>query len=368
MKKILFILIAIIQLNAIAQEANRQFVFIDTIQSKYLNQKEVVQIYLPSDYYHSNDKFPLQVVLGKYARTKMYASISEYLSSSYHIAELKQLHTIPESIVVGLGHAPKNNMGNYRKFVCNEVLPFIEKKYRETHYKTLVGHSLDGEFVIHELLNESSPFNAYYSTAPSNSEYFIEELNKENRLLSLKKRMIKLYLVASQKDYFYKENLELIAAFKTIVNNLFVFKAKVTTSDTHHTIFPTSIIDALFFMYEDWKFDIPDKDAANTVQLFLKHYNQLSEKLGLKINPPEFDFYLLAYVLNERNQTEEKIELLKKCKELYPEALNADAYLARTYYSIGDLQNAKIYNGYALTLNPQNEFAKATKVILENEE
>lgn len=49
-------------------------------------------------------------------------------------------------------------------------------------------------------------------------------------------------------------------------------------------------------------------------ELFMNHYNKLSEETGLQIKPPEFDFYLLAYVLNERNQIEEKIEFLERRK------------------------------------------------------
>ena len=60
------------------------------------------------------------------------------------------------------------------------------------------------------------------------------------------------------------------------------------------------------------------------------------------------------------------IKLLKKCKEFYPEAENADAYLGRTYYMIGNLKKAEEYNDYALDSNPKNEFAKQTKVLIEN--
>ena len=366
MKKILVLLIIILQINAFSQKNDKQFVFTDTVQSKYLNKNEVIHIYLPPDYYHSNDNYPLQVVLGKYSRTKMYASISEYLSKTYQMVDLNQLHTIPESIVVGLGHAPRNNMENYRQFVFNEVLPLIENKFRKCHYKSLIGHSLDGEFVLQILLNEKSPFHAYYCTAPTNSEYFIEELSNEVKISFLKKNKNRLFLVASQQDYFYEKNLKLIAAFSKIANKHFLFQSKVTISDTHHTIFPVSITDALFYLYKDWHFSIPANNEMT--DLFLNQYQILSETIGLQIAPPEFDFYLLAYILDTRKKTEEKIKLLKKCKEFYPEAMNADAYLARTYYSIGNLQNAKIYNGYSLSLNPKNEIAKQTKELIENKE
>jgi tetratricopeptide (TPR) repeat protein len=123
----------------------------------------------------------------------------------------------------------------------------------------------------------------------------------------------------------------------------------------------------LFFIFKEWKFTIPEKDSSNMTELFLKHYNLLSEKVGIDISPPEFDSYLLAYVLNERNQTEEKIKLLETCKKLYPNALSADAYLARTYYLIGDLKKARVHYEQSLSLYPNNEFALETKELIEND-
>jgi Putative esterase len=365
MKKIVIILFVIFQTSAFCQGIEKQLVFTDTIQSKFLNESKLIHIYLPPDYYSSNDTYPLQVVLGYYSRTRMYYSISDYLSRTYHMFELNQLHTIPESIVVSVGNPNSKNMSEYNKFIVQEVIPLINKKYRKSHFKTIIGHSIGGELVLHSILDENSPFHAFYSSAPVNSDYFIKELSSEDKLSSLRKSKKRLFLAASQKDYFYVGNAKLINTFNKIDSETFLFKSTLKSSDNHHTIFPVTITDALFFIFKDWKFTIPEKDTANMTALFLKHYNQLSEKVGIEISPPEFDFYLLAYILNERGQTEEKIELLEKCKKLYPKAMNADAYLARTYYSIGDLQNAKIYNDYSLLLNPKNEFAKETKKLIE---
>jgi predicted alpha/beta superfamily hydrolase len=365
MKKILFLLLTTIQINSFCQEINHEFVFLDTIQSKYLNEGEIINIYLPPDYYNSKDNYPLQVVLGGYSRTRLYYSMNEYLSKTYQILDLNQLHTIPETIIIGLSTAPRNNFENYRKFIVREVIPFVESKYRQTSYKSLIGHSSDGEFVLHNLFSNDSPFQSYFCTAPTNSEYFKNQLNNEETITLLQKSNRELFLGASQKDYFYEDNIKLIEALNKIDKGTFLFQSSIKTSDTHHTIFPVLIADALFFIYKSWHFTIPESNPEKTTELFIEHYKQLSQKIRLEIVPPEFDFYLLAYILDSRKHIDEKIELLKKCKEFYPEAENADAYLGRTYYMIGDLQNAEKHNDYALILNPRNEFAKQTKGLIE---
>lgn len=365
MKKIAIVLLVIFQSSVFCQDIDKQLVFTDTIQSKLLNESKLIYVYLPPNYYNSNDSYPLQVVLGNYSRTHMYYSISEYLSRSYHMLELNQLHTIPESIIVGVGNPNSKNLSEYEKFIVMEVIPLIEKKYRKCHFKTIIGHSRGGELVLHTLLNENTPFQSFYSSAPANSDYFIEELSIEEKMSFLKESKKRLFFAASKKDYFYTGNLKLINAFSEIDSETFSFKSIKKPSDNHHTIFPVTITDALFFIFEDWKFTIPEKDYLNMTELFLKHYYYLSEKVGIELSPPEFDFYLLAYILNERSQFDEKIKLLETCKKLYPKAFNADAYLARTYYSLGDLKKARMHNEQSLLLNPDNNFAIQTKKLIE---
>lgn len=367
MKKILPLLfIAIqIQLNSFGQNTDHDFTFVDTIQSEYFDESQVIQIYLPPDYYNSKDNYPLQVVLGGYTRTSLYYSMNEYLSSTYQILDLNHLHTIPETIIVGLGTAPRTNFEHFRKFIKNELIPHVESKYRKTNYKSLIGHSSDGEFVLYDLFSNNSPFQGYYCTAPTNSDYFINQLNNQEKIAIIQKSNKTLFLGASQKDYFYSENIKLIEALNKIDKGTFIFQSSVKISDTHHTIFPDLIMDALLFIYNDWHYCIPDANPPKTTELFIEHYEQLSQKIGFEIVPPEFDFYLLAYILDSRKHTDEKIELLKKCKEFYPEAENAAAYLGRTYYMIGDLLNAEKYNDDALIMNPNNGFAKQTKELIE---
>lgn len=368
MKKIILLLLIILQTSVFCQGTDNQFVFADTIQSEFLDESKLIQIYLPPDYYSSNDTYPLQIVLGNHSRTQMYYSIANYLSRPYHMLELNQLHTIPESIIVGVGNPNAKNLDAYNDFIAKEVIPFIERKFRKCHFKVIIGHSRGGELVLRNMLEENSLFHAFYSSAPVNSDYFIEVLSREDKISFLTESKKRLFIAASEQDYFYEGNVKLINAFNEINSQTFLFKSILKSTDNHHTIFPVTITDALFFIFEDWKFDIPENDSSSMTELFQKHYIDLSETMGLELDPPEFDFYVLAYILNERNQIEEKIKLLETCKMIYPNAMNADAYLARTYYSISDLKNARIHNEQSLLINPNNDFALKTKELIEKEE
>ncbi|WP_321296204.1 alpha/beta hydrolase-fold protein [Marinifilum fragile] len=341
------------------------FVRKDTIYSKVLNETRIIDVYLPPNYFDANDNYPLQIVLGNTSRTQMYYALANYLSQSYQPEHLHELYSIPQSIIVGVGHTNRKNIDNFRKYITTEVIPIISKKYRESHYKTIVGHSVSGELVLHSLLDSDSPFNSFFCSAPANSDFFIKKLrNKEiaNNLTTSKR---KLFFAAGENDYFNTENRILINKFKELKQKGFSFESTIKPYANHHSVLPMSIIDALFFIYQDWHFTIPEEQTVDATNLLIDHYEKISRKIGFEVQPPEFDFYLLAYLLNIRKAFNEKIKVLKMCKKYYPQAINADAYLARTYYNLGNLQEAKTYNQKALLINTDNEFAKQTKELID---
>ena len=53
------------------------------------------------------------------------------------------------------------------KFMRTELIPHIDKNYRTTSYKLLIGHSFGGLFAIHALVHHSEIFDAYLSISPS---------------------------------------------------------------------------------------------------------------------------------------------------------------------------------------------------------
>jgi predicted alpha/beta superfamily hydrolase len=62
----------------------------------------------------------------------------------------------------GLGGA-----GPFRRFVLDELLPFLSETYRVGRPRLLVGHSLTGLFGVHLLLREPAAFDGYLLASPS---------------------------------------------------------------------------------------------------------------------------------------------------------------------------------------------------------
>lgn len=82
------------------------------------------------------------------------------------------------------GPNPTGNAANFLKFIKEELIPFIEKNYRITNDRTLMGSSLGGLFTIYALFNETDLFDKYVLTSPAlgwdkGAIYFYEKNFKE---------------------------------------------------------------------------------------------------------------------------------------------------------------------------------------------
>lgn len=156
---------------------------IDEIQSVQLNEKRILNIYLP-DGYNKNDTVKYPVI---------YLFDGSADEDFIHIVGLVQFNSfpwinrVPPSIVVGIANVDRKRdftfpttieadkkkyptTGHSDKFIAfieKELQPFIEKKYKTTNSKTIIGESLGGLLATEILLKKPTLFNKYIIVSPS---------------------------------------------------------------------------------------------------------------------------------------------------------------------------------------------------------
>ncbi|MDA6069671.1 alpha/beta hydrolase-fold protein [Flavobacterium sp. AC] len=156
---------------------------IDEIQSKELGEKRILNIYLPEGYKAEHTtKYPVIYLLDGSADEDF-----------IHIAGLVQFNSfewinqVPKSIVVGIAtvdrrrdftyptniekdkkrFATSGHSDKFIAFIEKELQPFIDKKYKTTHSKTIIGQSLGGLLETEILLKKPTLFNKYVIVSPS---------------------------------------------------------------------------------------------------------------------------------------------------------------------------------------------------------
>jgi len=154
-----------------------------SFSSTILNQQRILNIYLPESYSkEASKKYPVIYLLD--------GSINE---DFIHIAGLVQfgsfswIKMVPESIVVGIGNTdrkhdftfPTTNKKDkeefpttggsekFIKFIANELQPYIDKNYRVTNTRTLIGQSLGGLLATEILFKKPELFDNYIIVSPS---------------------------------------------------------------------------------------------------------------------------------------------------------------------------------------------------------
>ena len=156
---------------------------IDEIQSVALGEKRILNIYLPEGY-SKNDttKYPVVYLLDGSADEDFIHIVGLYQFNSF-----EWINRVPKSIIVGIatvdrrrdltypttiegdkkrypttGHSDK-----FINFLQNELQPYIEKNYKTTSSKTIIGESLGGLLATEILLKKPTLFNQYIIVSPS---------------------------------------------------------------------------------------------------------------------------------------------------------------------------------------------------------
>ena len=148
--------------------------------SIYESEREI-NVWLPPGYDESATAYPVLYLLDG----------GVTFQDFHHISGIAQLGTVNgttrDVIVVGIASADRRNelalptedpeliaryptqgqSDRFRRFIAEEVQPFIEGRFRSNGETALMGESLGGLFVVETFLKEPQMFDAYVAVSPS---------------------------------------------------------------------------------------------------------------------------------------------------------------------------------------------------------
>ncbi len=185
MKKIITVFILSLSATVLSAQSNKPFVLgvIDEIQSKVLNEKRALNIYLPDGYRASDTlKYPVIYLLDGSADEDFIHIVGLIQFNSF-----EWINQVPKSIVVGIATVDRKrdftfpttiaedkkkypttgHSADFIAFLETELQPFIEKKYKTNNSKTFIGQSLGGLLATEVLFKKPALFNKYIIVSPS---------------------------------------------------------------------------------------------------------------------------------------------------------------------------------------------------------
>jgi len=325
----------------------------DSLYSTTFNEEKQFWVQLPENYNpNSTEKYPVVYILdGKVLLKTLETVYENYLG-----------HYLPHMILVGISnqtnrtrdlttsqiklrHGAEFNQDTggaekFTKYIENELIPYIDKTYPTTNYRTLIGHSYAGLFTINMLINHNSLFKNYIAIDPS--------LDWDNQKL-LKQAQEKLVLENFKgKSLFISMSAEQLHMWDETVT---VENLMKNTSE--FTLFPRSIMEFSNFAEShkesglNFAWNIYPEDLHMTVPLpsirdglvFLFNWFQFK-------NPPKYN--------NPETTVEELTELLNIQGKIYAENFG---------YAVPPMIE-ELFNGYGY-MNMQMGFPKKAKLFFE---
>lgn len=236
-----------------------------TIKSKFVNEERVINVWLPPEYKTSDKKFPV-----------LYMPDGGIKEDFPHIANtLSQLiatKKIAPIILVGIENTDRrrdlsgfseveedakycpltDGAKNFRTFITKELTSEIEKKYRVSDKKGIIGESLAGLFVMETFLLNPETFDFYIAMDPSlwwNNHYL--EREAAIFLKNPPRKRTRLWFAGSgvQDISIHTNNLAKTLNQKALRDLLWKYSDEPT--EKHNTIFRATKEKALIWILND---------------------------------------------------------------------------------------------------------------------
>tara|TARA_R110002073_G_scaffold139232_2_gene289393 strand:+ start:177695 stop:178933 length:1239 start_codon:yes stop_codon:yes gene_type:complete len=330
-----------------------------------LTNERILKIYVPESYKTDSTKvYPLAVILDAEDLFDIYVANSKLFA-------LKD--KAPEQIVVGVYQNQRNerksdceiNISNglltetsskFYKFIRNELLDYVDSKYRISQFKTIVGNTLTANFANYFLVEQDPVFNAYININPSYAEGISGLFQGKMPIIDTG-----IYYYLSSGDYNGVKRHEAIEKVHYIMNNIENEQLKYKYDDYKHSTKTSSIGQSIpaamahiFEMYssiskEEFKDNIAELSPAEAIAYLEKKYVEIQYLFGANIKIRQRDIFAVESIILDKENGDYLEEYGKMINRLYPESPIGDYYIGQYYETGNDLKRALKYykNGYA---------------------
>jgi hypothetical protein len=270
--------------------------------------------------------------------------------------------TAPSQAEIDNRFSPGNGGADaFRSFISEELIPYIERKYRTRPYRILVGHSLGGLFAIHTLVTEPKLFNAYIAIDPTVSWDSGAEVVRVRQFLSgVKELQADVFITAA--NAFGKSEpgvRDLIAALDVSTARSFRWNFEWMKDENHLSIPLPSIYAGLNKIFDGWYLTDPlqlfDEGGLEAVH---RHFREGAKRYGYERTTSPFTISLIVAGLIKTGRLEEASRVLLHDPKAYPPPWNQLDALARGYAQRGNVEQAVHYYKLSLKENPHNAWAR----------
>ena len=334
-----------------------------SIDSKELNTKRNVKIFLPKNYTKNvKINYPVAIVLGDEYLFDLYVGTAKLFANA---------DKAPRQIVVGIdmkssyskdvsilesSNLLTSNAIHFYNFIKHELIPFLERSYRTSPFITIAGEGKGANFITHFLKEPEPIFNAYICATPEFAKYS-PEIIKSYSPKRLENMDNTFFIYASNSKAHTTD--ELFRRFNEINTFLTSFEAK-----NLHVIFDKSenspgflstiaetiprAMTSIFSIYSkisksEYEKNIKDLAPLEAIKFLEKKYIDIQYLYGSNLNVRLDDIYAIEGIVIDKQDGDYLRVLGDFVKIKYPELHLGDYYTGKYYELKKNYEKADFY-------------------------
>lgn len=270
------------------------------LSSAVMGEEREVLVHLPQSYMKSQQHYPVLFILD---------GSEHFLSASGIVDVLARADHIPELILVAIP-----NMGNrndmsppgpldkeilkgsigtgdkFLSFLVDELLPWLDARYRTQPYRILSGHSRGGLFNLYALLERPGAFQAHIAVSPAwwwDDRAVVRRAKSTLGSHSAGKRW--LYISWGGREPEIRDSIhELVDWMREQEFASLQWKSRHYPDEDHGSTPLRTLQDGLRWVFSGWYLNVPNSKALERTELQRRihdHFFALSQRYGYSIEP-----------------------------------------------------------------------------------
>jgi predicted alpha/beta superfamily hydrolase len=327
----------------------------DTISSQKLHEDREITIGLPPSYdKNTTQKYPVLVLLD-----------GDFLFDPFQGALTygNYWDDLPEMIVIGISQNKNNERESdcevdattglptgkgekFFEFIGQELVPYIQKKYRTAPFKMIAGLDTTAGFLNFFLYKDDPLFDSYICLSPEFPKGMEEQI--PDRLVAMKKPVF-YYVSAAENDTqkMRTQILKLNSEIKKILVPKFHYRFEDYNGTSHYSAVLHAIPVSLYQIFSSYQpisvTEFQEKIAKlheGYVDYLKNKYEKTEKTLGYKAQIRLTDFKAIEAAILKNKAYNEFDLLAQLANEQYPKTMLGEYHMARLYEGKGDIKRA----------------------------
>jgi len=333
--------------TAPAPEAGKQIVIGErkSLQSAVLGEERGYLVSLP-DGYDAGTTYPVIYLLDGDGHFHHVTGLVSFLSAQ---------NRMPAPIIVGISNTdrtrdmtptnearlPTSGGGDrFLEFIEKELIPAIERDYKTSAYRILIGHSFGGLITVHAMASRPGLFNAHIAASPSlqwDGQLMAKNIAPQLNAGSIKDGFL-YYSLGTEGKEITEGNQSFAKLLETSAPKTLRWKFDHMELEDHGSVVHRTVYLGLEMLYDQFAYP----RGIETVEQLMAHAAKVRDLYRLDGNPPEGLINVLGYRQLQAgpNKLAAALTFFELNVKLYPDSANVHDSLGEALESGGRLKEA----------------------------